>query len=154
MIPSFSVSELQSPSSVASSAYGGRVPQRWVNSATLHKDSVSDNASGVIKELQSFYQLKGNWDSYGSAKPSEQAIKEAINFVLSLDHAGEPVSYVAAGLDGEILVELRQGERSVEVYFDDEGKGSYLIFDNGNLLHEPSPFQTVYELLHAYRNVP
>lgn len=148
MIPSFSVGGLQNPSS-ASSAYRGRASQGWMESATLHKHRISDNASAAVRKLQSFRQLNTDWDSYGAAKPSGTAITEAIHLVRSLDRVGKAVYFVAPGPDGEILVELRQAEQSVEVYFDEEGMGSYLIFDNGNLLHQPSAFQNVYQLLHA-----
>ncbi|MBX7216654.1 MAG: hypothetical protein K1X90_06740 [Candidatus Kapabacteria bacterium] len=146
MNPSFSIGELRNPHSV-SSAYHSQVQQGWMDSATIHKETISGNAWKVMESLHSFRQLEENWDSYGAAKPSEKAISKAINLVKQLDKAGKAVYFVAPGPNGEIVVELRLGEYSVEIYFDEEGRGEYKRFKNGELDYESATLHGVYELL-------
>ena len=114
-----------------------------MNNATIHTYSISENASRMIQKLQSFRQLKENWDSYGAAKPSVNAINRAISLVKTLDLANQPVYFVAPGPNGEIVVEFREGEYSIEITVDDEGKEEYVTLRNGILLSEPATFDSL-----------
>lgn len=146
MIPSYSPIEGGAPN--AATAYYSIVPDGVMrHSVTIRGAAPTNRAVAVVAKLQSFRELKENWDSYGAAKPSEGAISSAIRLVHSLDRAGYPVYFTAPGPNGEIVVELKQGERSLEVYFDAEGNSEFCLFDGGACVLESAPVPDTYELI-------
>ncbi|MBI4640174.1 MAG: hypothetical protein HY731_05740 [Candidatus Tectomicrobia bacterium] len=86
--------------------------------------------------MKTFLQLKENWDSYGAEPPSKIAIEHAFSFVKTLDRQGLPVFFTAPGPNGEVLVELKQNDKSVEVTFESDGTASYAKFEGVACLEE------------------
>ena len=72
-----------------------------------------------IQKLKSFLNLKENWDSYSAAPAIEHCVQSAIDFIKRFDEKYQEVYFVAPGPNGEVLVELKNSERSVEVIFDE-----------------------------------
>ncbi len=147
MIPSFSATELGNPNAVTS-AYHSDLLRGWIQqSITVRGSDSSDGALTILAKLQSFLRLEENWDSYGAATPSKKAVHGAIDLVQQLDRAGQSVYFVAPGPNGEIVVELKNDERSMEIYFDEDGNSEYVIFERGKCVDEFSTVPSVYELI-------
>jgi hypothetical protein len=90
---------------------------------------LSDEAREVLSRIKTFAQLQENWDSYGAEPPSKIALQNALSFVKTLDKQRLPVFFTAPGPDGEVLVELKNNDKSVEVTFGDDGTASYAKFE-------------------------
>jgi len=149
MIPSYSTLE-RGPSHGLSDTYRSGSPQEFSpHSLILRKLTPSDDALKIFAKLQSFRQLKENWDGYNAAEPSEHAIRAAVRLVEDLDRAGQKVYFVAPGPNGEIVVEIRRGDRSLEVYIDEQGNREYVVFDGDRCVRESPSVSDVYELIAA-----
>jgi hypothetical protein len=73
--------------------------------------------SNHIAMLKSYRQLENNWDENESLAPTEQVIEDAIRFAEFLQSIGENIYQVAPGPNGEIMIELRNKEKSIEFLF-------------------------------------
>lgn len=89
---------------------------------------LSLNALKAISKVKSFLNLPSNWDSYNAAAPSPDAIEQAISFIKQLDRFGISVYFTAPGPNGEIVVELKNEEKSAEVYFYPDAPSDYALF--------------------------
>jgi len=97
---------------------------------------LSDEAREVLSKIKSFSQLRENWDSYGAAPPSKMSLQNALSFVKSVDKQRLPIFFTAPGPNGEVLVELKHNNRSIEVMFGPDGKASYSRFDGTECVEE------------------
>ena len=119
---------------------------------SLHTDSfntLSGSAEELLAKLESFRHLNENWDSYNAAKPSEDTIERACTLVRDLDRQGHCPDFIASGPNGEVMVELIRGERSVEVYFNEDGSSEYVVFDGAEAVCEFNSVPNVYDLVAA-----
>ncbi len=89
---------------------------------------LSLDALKAISKVKTFLHLTSNWDSYNAAAPSPDAIEQAISFIKQLDRFGIPVYFTAPGPNGEIVVELKNEERSAEIYFYPDEPADYVLF--------------------------
>ncbi|MFH0991179.1 MAG: hypothetical protein V1799_14310 [bacterium] len=106
-------------------------------STTLLKEyELSDKAIETISKLKSFLKLEENWNSYGGIPPHKGVVDCATSLVASLDRKGFEVFFTAPGPDGEILVELMNGNRTVEITFDNEGRSTSAMFEGNKCLEE------------------
>lgn len=71
----------------------------------------------AIKTIKAYERLEDNWDSYHGAKTSPNAIKKAISFILWLSKYNIDVYYTAPSPDGDVLVEIRDGQACLEFEF-------------------------------------
>ncbi|MBK8502172.1 MAG: hypothetical protein IPL46_08170 [Saprospiraceae bacterium] len=73
---------------------------------------------GTLKQvsiIKSFETLSPNWDSYDAEAPSFASISKAISFLLlELPFKVEPF-FVAPTSDGDILIEFKQGNCTLEL---------------------------------------
>lgn len=83
--------------------------------------------SKQLRLLEEFKTLNNNWDEEGALAPKIETIRSAVNLVLILQNTGEKVYHVAPGPKGEIMVDLRASEKSVEILFYPE-KAKYIFF--------------------------
>jgi hypothetical protein len=67
--------------------------------------------------LKEFKNLKANWDEDGALPPSLLAIRQAEQLVRLLKISGQRVFHVAPGPHGEIMADLREKGKSVEILF-------------------------------------
>jgi len=91
-------------------------------------DELAAETKDILEKIKSFTRLHENWDGYGAAPPSKVAAQNAYRFVKQLAKLQVPVFFTAPGPDGEILVELQDGDKSVEVTFEPDGSASYAQF--------------------------
>ena len=93
------------------------------------------NNAQQLRKLKSFLNLEKNWDSYGAVPVIENRVYDALDFVRRLDEKYQEVYFVAPGPNGEVLVELKAEERSIEVIFDEDNV-EYAKYENGNVVDE------------------
>ncbi|MCX6136373.1 MAG: hypothetical protein NTV54_02630 [Ignavibacteriales bacterium] len=94
----------------------------------------------AIGKLKSFSRLQENWDGYGALPPQQDTIEQAISFVKALDRGGEPVYFAAPGPNGEILVELKKGNRTVEVTIEEDNHIKSALFIENRCIEEDANF--------------
>jgi len=101
-----------------------------------HTPFLSFGAKKTISKLQSFKEITSNWDSYGASKPSEKAINSAISFVKQLDKFNVRVYFTAPGQNGEIVTELKNNQKEVEVYFNPDGSNELYCYKKNDCVFE------------------
>ncbi len=85
--------------------------------------------AATIKKLKSFRNLRCDWDGYGAEKPAQQSIDKAVKFAEQLGDWEQPIYFVAPGPNGEVLVELKNNDRTIEVFFQPDGQHEYVMFE-------------------------
>jgi hypothetical protein len=70
-----------------------------------------------IATIQSFKSLPNNWNTYGAEAPSENAIRNSIDFLVRLGKKQRIPSLIIPTPKGGVLVELQEGEVRLEFYF-------------------------------------
>jgi hypothetical protein len=70
-----------------------------------------------IKILDELEKLQDNWDGELAIAPSYNVILKAKFIVKILQATGQKVFHVAPGPSGEIMVDLRNGHKSLELLF-------------------------------------
>lgn len=98
--------------------------------------TLTTSALQTIQKLHRFKHLNENWDSYGADKPSLSAIKQAENMIRQLDEVGIEVFFTAPGPNGEIVVELKNQDRAVEIYFYKDAPSDYILIDREQTIDE------------------
>ncbi|HEY8688947.1 MAG TPA: hypothetical protein VIM07_06900 [Chitinophagaceae bacterium] len=94
-------------------------------------DKLNEQVLFEINKLLSFLQLPENWDSYNAAKPSRLAIENAVDFILRLAQRQQFPFYTAPSPDGDILIELKNNNVTLEFIFGEDGTNSIIgIVDN------------------------
>ena len=99
-------------------------------------ETLSEVARETLGKIKTFYNLRENWDSYGAEPPSKAALQNAFSFVKSVDKQRLPIFFTAPGPNGEVLVELKQGDKSIEVTFEADGTSSYAKFEGVECVDE------------------
>lgn len=85
-------------------------------------------ASNLLNYLESLVELKNDWDGEGSLKPDDLALMDAKFFVKSLfqEFPQTRVEQACPGQSGEIVIELRNGAKSLEFLFYPNKKWKYV----------------------------
>lgn len=83
-------------------------------------ESLSLDARLMINKIQSFGSLDNDWDGYGAVRPGVLAINAAISAVNTFDLLNQKVYFTAPGPSGDILLELKKGDKSIEFYYNGE----------------------------------
>lgn len=106
----------------------------------------------AIAKMKSFLRLQENWDSYGASVIQERTVREASSFVEQLDADGLEVFFTAPGGDGEILVELKSGDKEAEVYFYANAKPMVSFFIEDELIWEGNLNENYKKMIQQLRN--
>lgn len=96
------------------------------------KDPLSPNNFGIVQKLNKFAFLPANWDGYNADAPSQVAIKQARYFVYQFNQEEIQVYFTAPGPNGEVLLELKNDKKAVEIYFYEETESDYCLFEQNN----------------------
>lgn len=91
-----------------------------------------------IQKLNDFGRLKDNWDSYGAEVPSKISIKNARRFLLDNAHVALQFYFVSPGVNGEIMIELKNGNKSAEIYFLPDASTELVMFEGDDCIFEGS----------------
>ena len=75
---------------------------------------LTENNESIYNTIESFRLLKDNWDSYNAIKPSDSIIKKSIDLLIWLNASQIDVYFSAPTRDGDVLLELKNNDKSVE----------------------------------------
>ncbi len=76
-----------------------------------------------IANIKSFTQLTANWDGYGAAPVSPEAIEKAIQFIHEINNFDIDAYLSSPGPNGEVMVQLKLNKREIEaVFYNDKSK--------------------------------
>lgn len=77
-----------------------------------------------LGDIASCRNLADNWDEDGAVAPAHQTIVVALDIALLLIAEGQPIYHMSPGPAGEIMINLRNEDKSVEflVYPNDKRK--------------------------------
>lgn len=93
---------------------------------------LSPKAIEVILRLLSFESLNENWDGNDATPPSNELIWLAINTIVSTSIGNLPLYFTAPGPNGEILIEFKLGNRTAEIYFEDNDFAELVLYKGAN----------------------
>lgn len=113
---------------------------------------LSDSAREMVAKLKGFLILKDNWDTYGAMPISNETVDNAITFVKKADKNLLPLFFTAPGPNGELVIELRRGNREAAVYFNSEGKNELLFSENNKIVFEgilDNNYKTLLQFINA-----
>jgi hypothetical protein len=131
---------------VANSAFYSEdfVPYSRSYSIILHNNNDSKYCSLLnqreLSLLDEFENLKDNWDGELSKAPSFNSILKARFILKILQATGQKVFHVAPGPNGEIMIDIRKNNKSIELLFYND-MVKYVTFPA-----DESPVQGIFEL--------
>lgn len=99
-------------------------------------DKLGEQALFEINKLHSFLYLPENWDSYNATKPSKVAVENAIDFTLRLTQRQQFPFYTAPSPNGDILIELKDNNVSLEFIFGEDGTNRIFGLSNNEEIFE------------------
>jgi hypothetical protein len=79
-------------------------------------EGLSRNAIEAISKVKSFAILEENWDSYGALPIKKNTIHKGISFIKDLNRKGQNIFFIAPEGDGEIMIELKNENKSIEFF--------------------------------------
>ncbi|MBN1805305.1 MAG: hypothetical protein JW837_08650 [Sedimentisphaerales bacterium] len=114
---------------------------------TISKDSTSDAASLIDfnqptwlskakDDLKQLEQLKEDWDSYGSPPLSPELLKNAEDFLDSIEFENVPSPFIAPVHGGGVQFEWMNNDKELEVEFIDQSVIGYVKLINGKTTDE------------------
>ena len=106
----------------------------------------------TIAKIKSFLRLQENWDSYDASIVQEATVREAVSFVEQIDEDGLEVFFTAPGRDGEILVELKSGDKEAEVYFYADSRSMVSFSTKDELAWEGELDENYAKLIEQFKN--
>lgn len=89
-----------------------------------------------IQLLQEYKQFNSNWDFEDAIAPASEAILLAEYIMKAMEKMGQKVFHVAPGPSGEIMVDIRNGNRSLELLFYPNTNNKYVFFPENNELEQ------------------
>ncbi len=100
-------------------------------------DILSENTFFEINKLRSFLHLPENWDSYGATKPAKPAVENSIDFIIRLANRQQEPFFIAPSPNGDILVELKDNNVSLEFIFGEDGTNHTIgLVDNEEMFRK------------------
>ncbi len=101
-----------------------------------------------VYSIYSYSNLQDNWDSYDAKKPNNSAIIKAINFIIKeLNTRGYEVFYTVPTADGDVLVEIKHKNVTLEFIFSGEVNDKIIGSCDGDFQAEEALNETT---LHSY----
>lgn len=97
---------------------------------------ISNSGISFINKIQSYSKLQQNWDSYGADAPSNISIQNAIRFVRKIDKFNVIPYFTAPGPNGEIVIELKNGDSTIEIYFNPDNSEEVYFFIKDDCIRE------------------
>jgi hypothetical protein len=107
---------------------------------------LTENNESIFNNLESFRLLKYNWDSYGASKPNGAVIKKAIDLLIWLNTSEIEIYFTAPTRDGDILLEIQNGDKSIEFVISDTVDDSISLIS----IEESVESKFYYAQLHKY----
>lgn len=86
--------------------------------APVHSETTPDVlAQNRVKltDIAAYKNLADNWDEDGAVAPTYQTVLAAFDLALLLTVAEQPIYHTTPGPTGEVMLNLRNGAKSVEL---------------------------------------
>lgn len=71
----------------------------------------------MLERVNEFENLQNDWDEEGAIAPSQKVIDLARGIIIHFSAIGQEVFNVVPGPNGEILVDIRNNDKSIEFIF-------------------------------------
>ena len=98
-----------------------KIELNFKNLTLKQKDIYSD----IFKELNSYKDLKPNWDGYNGKKPSDEIINTAKKFLEKLQNSQISSPEIMLSGSGEIAIYWENRDNYIEVNFDTQEQFSF-----------------------------
>jgi hypothetical protein len=100
-----------------------------------NQEPLSIRNASIYNAIKDFLQLPNNWDNDNAIRPEIGAVDQALSIVEKVNFFGENVYFTSPGPNGEISIELKNGNREAEliVY---ENKKVFLKFEDNNFIEQ------------------
>ncbi len=95
-----------------------------------------DSYSEVIKELNSYKDLKTNWDGYGGIRPTDEIINSTKKFLEKLKENKILTPSIMVAGSGEIAIFWESKDSYIEVNFDTQEQFSFFYKIDDNIYGE------------------
>lgn len=102
----------------------------------IEENDLSQSIREALYSLSEIARLKDNWDGYGAIAPPEKVIKESEGFIRRLNILQQDVYFVSPGPNGNLLVELRNGERTIGFHFHPEKPLRFVCFEGKDFVRQ------------------
>lgn len=109
---------------------------RTIPNAEQANYSISSNTVKHIAQIKGFANLETNWDGYNANKPNDIAISKAVEHILWLNKNKVDVFFSAPTRDGDILIEIKEGDARLEFIFSAEVHDKVLLIHNDEIVEE------------------
>ena len=75
-----------------------------------------------LSAIMKYKYLVNNWDEDGAVAPTHHTITIALDIVLLLIASGQAIYHTSPGPNGEIMINLRKGDKSAELLAFPDGR--------------------------------
>lgn len=107
----------------------------------------SDVVSEMIQKLNRLSELLPNWDSYNADAPSQNAVTNALSFLVNNYYLDLPFYFLAPGVNGEVMIEFKKGTHAAELYFLPDGSDELILFESDEVKLEGDLNQGIRQLI-------
>lgn len=94
------------------------------------RNVISARNQYAINKIQSYGSFEKNWDSYDADPVSKEVINHSVRIIEKLNQLNQEIYFAAPGPNGEISIELKNGNRNAEMLIYPNKKFKYVFFDN------------------------
>ncbi|MBK9301370.1 MAG: hypothetical protein IPN14_12380 [Bacteroidetes bacterium] len=109
---------------------------RAISNCEGDSPKLSDINLKHIAQVKGFSNLEPNWDGYNANIPSDIAISKAIEHIFWLNRNNVTVFFSAPTRDGDILIEVKEGNARVEFIFSADVHDKVLLIHNEDVIVE------------------
>jgi hypothetical protein len=99
-----------------------------------------------------FSELKVNWDGEGSNAPSNTSLEKAIELISILDDKEISIFHASPGPNGEIMIDIRNEMKSIEIIFYSDRSISVIFPEDGAPIQQAFDFSDLSNLLDWLKN--
>lgn len=119
-------------------------------------DEPLENGKINYEFSQTVYNLnfiENDWDGEGAIAPSKNTITKGLSIISLLTEIGQEIHNVDYGVEGEILIDIRNGYKSIEILFY-PNRSKYVFLDTLTNYGEQGSFEsgTLYTILSKLNN--
>jgi len=113
---------------------------------------LSPQALEFVTKVKGFAKLTHNWDGYGAVPPSEDTVNRVVQFIQHADSKAFPFYFTAPGPNGEISLEFKKGEVSIEVFFNEDASTELIVEKGAAIVLESTLAETPIDTLSTFLN--
>lgn len=89
----------------------------------------SEQAQTTLHKILRYEHLLPGWDENDAVPPAYKTIINAYTFASTADEFDLPFYFTAPGPNGEIVIEFKEGNKTAEVYFNEDGSSEMMLYE-------------------------